>query len=180
MVVTHLEMTTQAPLRGAPLPDGLRLDVLPPDPDWYRELFRRIGEHWLWFGRLKLDDLPLCAILEHEDVTLHTLIRDGQPEALLELDFRTPGSCELAYFGVTPALMGMGAGAYLMDRAIELAWARDISKLHVHTCTLDSPHALHFYIRSGFVPVRREIEIADDPRMTGLYPRTVAPQIPLI
>ena len=28
--------------------------------------------------------------------------------AQLELDFRTPGACELAFFGVTPALVGRG------------------------------------------------------------------------
>jgi hypothetical protein len=50
----------------------------------------------------------------------------------------------------------------------------------VHTCTLDGPTALNFYIRSGFVPYQRQVETFSDPRLTGLIPRDAAPQIPLI
>lgn len=180
MVVTHLQMTAPARLRGAVQPDGTVFADLPRDPDTYRDLIRRVGEDWLWFSRLELDDLALCAVIEHEAVDIRTLTVAGRPEAILELDFRAPGACELAFFGLTPALIGTGAGAWLMDRAIELAWARDISRLHVHTCTLDSPRALEFYIRSGFTPYRRQVEVADDPRRRGLYPETVAPDIPLL
>lgn len=180
MVVTHLQMTAPAPLRGANQPPGTEFAELPPDPDIYRDLIRRVGEDWLWFSRLELDDLALCTVIEHAAVDIRTLTVDGRPEAILELDFREPGACELAFFGVTQALIGTGAGAWLMDRAIELAWARDISRFHVHTCTLDSPQALGFYIRSGFAPVRRQVEVADDPRRRGLYPETAAPDIPLL
>ena len=33
------------------------------------------------------------------------------------------------------------------------------------------PGALDFYIRSGFAPFRRQIEVADDPRAIGLLPK---------
>ncbi len=180
MIVTHLQMTAPAPLRGVPPPAGTEFAALPRDPDVYRDLIRRVGQDWLWFGRLEMDDLELCAIIEDDAVDIRTLLRDGRPEAILELDFRSPGDCELAYFGLTPALVGSGAGAWLMDRAIELAWGHDIRRLHVHTCTLDSPQALGFYIRSGFVPYKRQIEVADDPRRSGIHPETAAPQVPLL
>ncbi|MCY4565611.1 MAG: GNAT family N-acetyltransferase, partial [Gammaproteobacteria bacterium] len=53
-------------------------------------------------------------------------------------------------------------------------------RLWVHTCTFDHPGALDFYIRTGFVPYRRQIEVADDPRITGVLPRSAAPQVPLL
>jgi len=59
-------------------------------------------------------------------------------------------------------------------------WARPIGRFWVHTCTLDHPNALAFYIRSGFEPIERQVEIAEDPRIAGILPREVAPQIPLI
>ena len=180
MVVTHLQMTAPAPLRGAGQPSGTEFAELPRDPDTYRDLIRRIGQDWLWFSRLELDDLALCAVIEHEAVEIRTLMVEGRPEAILELDFRGHDECELAFFGVTPALIGTGAGAWLMDRAIDLAWARSISRFHVHTCTLDSPQALGFYIRSGFTPYRRQVEVAEDPRRRGILPETAAPQIPLL
>ena len=68
----------------------------------------------------------------------------------------------------------------MMNRALGLAWARPIRRLWVHTCSLDHPGALDFYIRSGFVPFRRQIEVVDDPRATGLLPKTAAPQVPLL
>lgn len=180
MVVTHLEMLSPAALRGANLPEGLNFKQLSPDLDTYRDLFRRIGQEWLWFGRLELEDDELSAILNDPKITFHTLEKDGRPEALLELDFRKDGACELSYFGLTDALIGTGAGAFLMDQAIQLAWVAGVERFHVHTCTLDSPQALGFYIRSGFSPYQRQIEIADDPRLKGLHPEGAAPWMPKI
>lgn len=182
MVVTHLEMTAPAALRGAVLPDELRFAALARDIDVYRDVFRRVGGDWLWYGRLTLTDAALANIVSDPDVDLFTLERDGQPEALLELDFREAGQCELAYFGLTDALIGTGAGAYLMDQAIWWAWApeRGIERFHVHTCTIDSPQAVGFYQRSGFTAYRRQVEIAPDPRHLGLHPKDAAQQIPLI
>jgi GNAT superfamily N-acetyltransferase len=180
MVVTHLEMRARPELADITLPEGVTFHDIDADVDWFRDIFRRVGAHpWLWYGRLKLDDAALSAILDDPLVTHHTLRRDGRDEALLELDFRQEGACELSYFGLTPALIGTGAGRFLMREATARAWARPISRFHVHTCTLDSPQALNFYRRSGFVPLRQEVEIDDDPRLTGLLPRDAAPQVPI-
>lgn len=177
-VVTHLEMTAPAPLREVARPDGVTFAPFPRDLMAYRALFRRIGQEWLWFGRLVDSESNVNTTLHDPKVALYTLQKDGQPEALLELDFRVTGACELAYFGLTPALIGTGAGAYLMDRAISLAWSQAITRFHVHTCTLDSPQALAFYVRSGFTPYKRQVEIADDPRLIGIYEPGVAPGMP--
>ncbi|WP_372993574.1 GNAT family N-acetyltransferase [Sulfitobacter sp.] len=181
MVVTHLEMHSPAPVRDVPLPDGIALRQVTPTLDWYRDIFQRVGsQEWLWFGRLKMSDAELIAILNDPDVAFYTLSKDGQDEALLELDFRQNGECELAYFGLTPALIGAGAGRYLMNHAIATAWSKPIKRFHVHTCTIDSPQALAFYIRSGFTPYKRQIEVADDPRLTGMLGRDAGPNVPII
>ncbi|WP_299046870.1 GNAT family N-acetyltransferase [uncultured Tateyamaria sp.] len=180
MVVTHLEMTRPAPTRAVPVPDGWMLTrIQSPTRAWYRSVFTAVGSDWLWYGRMTMPDADLDAILSDPDVHVYTLQRDGADGALLELDFRGKGACELAYFGVTAPLIGTGAGRYLMNMAIDLAWSADISRFHVHTCTIDSPQALGFYQRSGFVPVRQQIEIADDPRIAHGYDRGLAPHIPV-
>ena len=92
---------------------------------------------------------------------------DG-PWTLQRLDFRVDGEAELAFFGVGSSLIGGGAARWLMNRALELAWQRPISRFWVHTCTMDHPNALGFYVRSGFVPFRRQIEVAPDPRLDGI------------
>ncbi|MGC1495298.1 MAG: GNAT family N-acetyltransferase [Sulfitobacter sp.] len=181
MVVTHLEMHAPAPMRPVPTPDGVSFRKVTPDIAWYRDIFNRVGAlDWLWYGRLTLSDADLNDILINPKVAFYTLTRDGVDEAMLELDFRQGDDCELAYFGLTSNLIGSGAGRYLMNKAIELAWANPIKRFHVHTCTIDSEQALSFYIRSGFTPYRRQVEIDDDPRLTGLLPETAAPHVPLI
>ena len=179
-VVTYLEMTAQPDVRDAP--EGApEVSILPGmDIPTYRDLFLRVGAlDWLWYSRMALSDEQLSDILNHEDVLLATMLVDGNPEALLELDFRTSSECELAFFGVTPRLIGTGAGRALMNAAIRHAWSRPISRFHVHTCTLDHPGALDFYRRSGFVPVRQQVEIAPDPRLTGILPKDAGPHVPM-
>lgn len=180
-LVTYLEMTEPPVLRPPPDVPGLALRrVEHPDLDWYRILFRRIGTEWLWFGRLVMPDDEVRAIIGHAGVEVYALTRDGRDEGLVELDRREAPDIELAYFGVTPELTGQGAGRWLMQRALELAWRRRPRRLWVHTCTLDHPAALAFYIRSGFHPYRRAVEVADDPRLLGLAPRNSASWLPLI
>ncbi|MFL5217644.1 MAG: GNAT family N-acetyltransferase, partial [Microvirga sp.] len=57
---------------------------------------------------------------------------------------------------------------------------RPIARLWVHTCSLDHPRAVAFYLGAGFRPYKRAIEVADDPRLTGDLPRDAEPQVPLI
>ncbi len=111
---------------------------------------------------------------------VHALGFNGRDEGLLELDFRVAGECEIAFFGIAHAIVGTGAGRWLMTRAIARAWARPITRVWLHTCSLDSPVALGFYIRSGFTPYDRKVEVYDDPRLTGVLPRAAAPQVPVI
>ena len=179
-VVTHLEM--RAPPAPRPDPDGswtLR-HVAQPELDRFRDLYARVGADWLWFSRLRMSDTELAAVIRAEDVEVYALEHDGRDEGLLELDFRNENDCEIVFFGVTAKLIGSGAGRFLMNRAIARAWSRPIRRLWVHTCTFDHPRALSFYLRSGFRPFRRQIEIADDPRLDGTLPRHVAKHVPVI
>lgn len=181
-VVTHLEMTEAPPLRAAPELPALTLEVTArPEPDMYRALFAAVGGvGWLWCSRLLLGDDELTAILHDPKVEVLVLRHGNRAVGLLELDFRDAGTCELAFLGLLPDLMGQGAGRYLMNVALTRAWAQPITRLHVHTCTFDHPEAVGFYVRSGFRAVRRQIEVFDDPRLSGVLPREAAPHIPII
>jgi GNAT superfamily N-acetyltransferase len=180
-VVTSLQMFERPPLRPEPAGQAWTLrSVKAPNPAWYRDLFRRIGDDWLWFSRLQLTESALRSIIHDPLVEIYALDAGARDEGLLELDFRTERDCELAFLGLTPALLGRGAGRWLMNRAVEIAWSKSIRRLWLHTCTLDHPAALSFYRRTGFVPFRRQVEIADDPRLVGKIPATAAPQVPII
>jgi GNAT superfamily N-acetyltransferase len=167
-VVTSLEMKSRPALRPETSGPWQLRRLARPEPEAYRALYSKIGDEWIWFSRLTMSDAELTAILWHPQIEVYGLEASGQLEGLLELDYRIEGEAELAFFGVTAPLVGGGAARWLMNRALEKVWQRPISRFWVHTCTLDHPNALAFYIRSGFVPFRRQIEIAPDPRLQGI------------
>jgi GNAT superfamily N-acetyltransferase len=179
-VVTYLEMTERPALPRDP--EGVwtlrRVDA--PGLGWFRDLYRRIGEEWLWFVRLRMADAELAAMIQSPLVEMYALVHDGRDEGVLELDFRNAAQCELRLFGVTAKLIGCGAGRWLMNRALELAWSRPVTRVWVHTRSFDHPSALAFYQRSGFRAFRRQIEIADDPPLDGTTPRSAAKHVPIV
>ena len=178
-IVTYLEMRA-APKARPVARQGWSLAPLSGDIARYRALFQQVGEPWLWFTRLIMSDDALRAIIEHPGVGAFALQAEGKDLGLLELDFRRAGECELSFFGLVPDAVGQGWGAVLMNEALRRAWDQPIGRLWVHTCTLDHPRAIGFYMRSGFQPYKRAIEVAEDPRLKGYVPLGSAPHMPPI
>jgi GNAT superfamily N-acetyltransferase len=176
-VVTFLEMNARpapAPVPESPLRMKRWNSV---DPERYRALFRRVGGRWLWFSRLAMSDSELLARAGevHEAVDA-----DGGSAGMIELDFRSAGVCRILFLGLVPELAGQGHGRWLFAETMERAWAPGIEQVKVHTCSLDHPAALPSYLRAGFIARGRAFESFPDPRLTGLLPRDVAPQLPLV
>ena len=179
-VATSLQMLEPAPPR--PAPSGLlRVERWHgPSASDYRDLYRHVGQDWLWATRLSMSDEAMRAILDDPLVEVFVLTDGERRLGLLELDFRQDGECEIAYFGVVATEIGQGSGRLLMNAAITQAWARPIHRLWVHTCNFDHPAALAFYQRSGFRPYAFSVEVFEDPRLSGIIPRDAAPHVPLI
>ncbi len=180
-IVTSLEMLERP--RARPLPESQLQLVRWAKPllASYRTLFRRVGEPWLWFSRLVMEDGEVEAIIHHPDIAIWAVVdRLGVEVGILELDFRQHGEAEIGYFGIVPELAGKGHGRWLMAHCLAQAWRPEVERVWLHTCTLDHPSALGFYKRSGFTPFARAVETFPDPRVTGLLPLDVAAHIPLL
>jgi GNAT superfamily N-acetyltransferase len=179
-VVTYLEMMRPAEQPVPPSPLSLkRVEV--PQPEQYRELFRLVGAPWLWFSRLVMDEAHLATIIQHPKVELDAVLDEsGREVGMLELDFREPHECELAFIGLVPELAGQGHGRWLLAEAVRRAWREGVDRVHVHTCSLDHPAALAAYRRAGFTPFKRAVERFPDPRLLGILPLDAAPQVPLL
>lgn len=180
-VVTTLEM------RGRPRPRPLPAAPLrlvhwrEPGLGQYRQLFRRVGAPWLWFSRLVLSDAELLRILRDPAVEVFAAVdRAGIEVGMLELDLRAERACEISYFALVPELAKQGLGRWLMAETLARAWRPGITRVWLHTCTLDHPSALNFYRAQGFVAVRRTIETFADPRASGILPPDAAPHVPLL
>ncbi len=176
-VVTYLEMHERPAPRPIP-PSPLRLERWPAiDPDRYRALFRRVGQKWLWFSRLAMDDATLLAKVAE----VHAVLDEaGRETGLLELDFGVDGECLIRFLGLVPELAGQGHGRWLFAQALALAWRPDVECVRVHTCSLDHPAALPAYLRAGYKARGRAFARWHDPRLNGLLPRDAAPQVPLL
>lgn len=181
-IVTSLEMLDKPPVR--PDPPGMAGFALDPigraDVARYLAVYRLLGERWMWFSRLVKPVAEIEALLADTAIDFWAVRHQGHDVGLLELDFRVAGEGELAFFGLDETVIGQGAGRWLMNRALALAWAKPISRFWVHTCTLDHQGAPEFYQRSGFTVFRRSVEIDDDPRLAGQMRRDCVPHHPVI
>ncbi|WP_417672119.1 GNAT family N-acetyltransferase [Roseibium sp.] len=180
-VVTYLELREKAFLDAGPRADVQLERWETPDRDGFRALFREIGEEWLWFSRLVISDEELDDFLNDPNREVYVPIINGRRSGLVELNFDDAENPEIAFFGIIPSVVGGGIGRWLMANAIEIAWSRPQTKrLWLHTCTGDSPQAIHFYQSCGFKPFKRAIEVMDDPRLNGDIPRESARHVPII
>lgn len=178
-IVTHLEMKIKPTITRTESSLSIKAWTKP-TPENYLALFRKVGERWLWLSRLLMNEAELTATIQHPDIEIFLVEQDGESVGFIELDFREPEQCEIGFFGLIPELNGQGHGRWLMAETLTVAWRDGINRVWLHTCTLDSPHALGFYMNSGFVAFKREIWSNPDPRLTGHLPMDAGQHIPII
>jgi GNAT superfamily N-acetyltransferase len=178
-VVTFLEMRQPPVLRPSPMADPQLVRLRGADVARYLDIYRRLGERWMWASRLEMRPSVLAALLDDPGIHAHAVMVDGQDVGLMELDLRETGETELVFFGLDESAVGTGLGRTLMNMTIRMAFAAPITRFWVHTCHFDHPGALAFYRRSGFTPYKQAIEVANDPRLTGVLPPDSVPQVPV-
>ena len=179
-VVTYLEMLERPPLADVSSSEVRLRQVQNLNLDWYRALYRRAGAPWLWFSRLEMSDEQLAAVLHRSTTELFVCEREGREIGLGELDRSHSSDVEITSFALLPESIGKGLGRPFMTQLLVRAWSNSAARVWLHTCTLDGPAALSFYIKCGFRPYKRAIEVADDPRLRGILPENAAPQVPII
>jgi GNAT superfamily N-acetyltransferase len=183
-VVTYLEMLDRPALADVSS-SGVKLRREQGlHPDHYRALFRRVGTPWLWFSRLDMTDAKLAGLLQNPSIEFFVAEHGGNEIGIAEFDRSGHPNVEITSFGLFPESIGKGFGRAFMTQLLERAWCHTTSgptdRVWLHTCNLDGPGALSFYMKCGFRPYKRAIEVADDPRIRGILPEDAAPQVPII
>src|ERR1051325_11406211 len=87
-VTTRLEMTARPAPRSDPPGAWTIRHVDAPTLDWYRDLYGRVGQPWLWVSRIRMPDVELAATIQSSLLAVHALAHEGHDEGLLEMDFR--------------------------------------------------------------------------------------------
>ena len=144
VVTTFLELTDPAAIRPARPVQAEIVRVDPPDGAVNRFFYESVGADWAWTDHLGRSDAWWQAHAE-----------TGETWVIPDAGYYELGSeghdVEIRYFGLLPAFQGRGLGGALLEHALRRGFALG-SRVWVHTCTLDGPHALANYEARGLVP----------------------------
>lgn len=161
-VRTYLEQTTRPPVHDEWPNAGWRWELNRANPcpaSLFRYLYREVGRRWHWVDRLPWSDERIREHLATPGVEIWVVSSDGVPAGYVELA-RDGGVVEIAYFGLLPEFIGLGAGRALLAAALDRAWRPGTTRVWLHTCSLDHPRALPNYLAAGFRVVREESYLA--------------------
>jgi GNAT superfamily N-acetyltransferase len=152
LVTTYLHMTRPEHFMPSFVQRSnlLMLPMRTLDVNYYRFLYKSVGERWRWRDRLSMPDEELRRVLASDTNMVNVMYVDGVPAGYIELE-REGNNMEIAYFGLRPGYFGQGLGKHLLSVGIAKAWESGAQRVWVHTCNLDGPHALKNYEARGFV-----------------------------
>ncbi len=185
VTTTHLQQLSPDELipSGRALPAGARIErVEAITPEFSKFLYRGVGSGWNWADRLALTRTEWEALLLAPGTETHVLYVDGAPGGYIELVGRSEGAAtevEIMYFGLFPHCIGQGLGGTLLTEGISRAWDLDtrfegfapVSRVWVHTCTLDGPAAIANYEARGLRVFHMEHEmISPGDGAVGMWP----------
>ena len=158
VVRTYLELRSPSQLRASHIEDPAvqfvhRAGIA---AHHYRRLYRSVGDQWQWTDRNAWSDARLDAHLRRPAIAVWECLVADETAGFFELEQSDDGSVEIAYFGLVEQFIGRGLGKAMLTRAVEEAWTLGPTRVWLHTCTLDSPHALPNYKARGFEAVRTE------------------------
>ena len=154
-------------------------------PEYGRFLYGLVGGPWHWTTRLHWSREQWLAELAVSGTEYWMLHDGGVPVGFAHLQpLIVDGAThtEIRYFGLAEAGIGRGLGRTMLERAIDAAWSIHerfeelpvVSRVWLHTCSLDGPAALGNYKKRGFVVCNvehEEREVASEPlgswRATG-------------
>ena len=157
VTTTYLHIPGRAHFRPAFVdsPDAQIIQAYNASAGFYRFLYGSVGRDYHWIDRFAWSDEQIEAHLARPSTALLVLYVRGVPAGYVELDAASsePGT-EVAYFGLIGAFHGRGLGKHLLSAGVGRAFDDGASRVWVHTCTLDGPHALANYRARGFVPYK--------------------------
>jgi hypothetical protein len=171
---TYLEMF--APPSSVEKPPQDDVDVIHlerPSVELYRWLYRSVGAPFQWVDRLVMPEEELRSIIHHDRTNIYLLRLAGETTGYAELDRRTDGQIELAYFGLFTQFLGQGLGKFFLNWVMHKAWSFHPERMWLHTCDLDHPAALPNYVKAGFEVYDEKIvdqQIPEDMATRGLTP----------
>ena len=124
--------------------------VDPPDFQLNKFFYKQIGKKYRWIDRLAWSDKKWIEYVENPRVKTFVLKENNNLVGFYETiyDFDNDHS-EIAYFGILEEYFGKKCGGYLLSEAIKKLFEDGISRVWLHTCSLDHKNAIKNYLARG-------------------------------
>ncbi|KQS08122.1 hypothetical protein ASG04_13390 [Curtobacterium sp. Leaf183] len=187
VVTTTLQMLAPPRTAPRPFPEDVRLDrAARVSPEYARFLYGLVGGPWHWTDRLGWSRQQWVDELATAATEFWVLYGDGNPLGYVHLHPQPADggtAVEIRYFGLAETAIGRGLGGRLLEHGVRAAWTLPeragipaVSRVWVHTCSLDGPAALANYRARGFVATGSEETDEDVPdRPIGSWVATGGP-----
>ncbi|MBM7769244.1 GNAT family N-acetyltransferase [Glutamicibacter nicotianae] len=187
VTVTYLQQLNPAEVipSSKSLPEDARIELADEiTPEFSRFLYQSVGSELNWADRLDSTREQWDEVLRRPGSETWVLYQQGAPKGYVELvtEVVEAGSeVEIFYFGLFPEATGRGLGGVLLSEALRQAWTLGsrwtqlpaVSRVWLHTCSLDGPAALPNYQARGLKIYRTEVEQTEvKDASTGLWPAT--------
>jgi len=160
VTVNYLQMMAASDLAAARPVEGLSIvEAEIPQYQYNRFLYDLVGADWQWNEKRHWTAAQWQAYAEREELRTWTGYIKGSIAGYFELEQQPHDTIELKYFGLAPKSIGKGIGGALLTQAITTAWNwNSPTRVWLHTCSLDHPHALANYQARGFTLYKSEVE----------------------
>ena len=112
--------------------------------------YKNIGKKHKWVDRLYWSEEKWIDYLSSEKVRTYVFKLKDELVGFFELIFHIESNeTEIAYFGILEEYQNKKLGSFLLSEAIKKSFEKNISRVWVHTCSLDHKNALGNYISRG-------------------------------
>ena len=131
--------------------------VDPPDFQLNKFFYKQIGRNHRWIDRLSWSDKKWIEFVENPRVKTFILKDNsnlvGYYETIYDL---YKDHSEIAYFGILEEYFGKKCGGYLLSEAIKNLFKDGMSRVWLHTCSLDHENAIKNYLARGMQVFKSE------------------------
>ena len=138
--------------------DDYSLNIIDPiDFQLNKFFYKNIGKKHKWVDRLAWSEEKWTKYLSSEKVKTFVLKYRDDLVGFFELIFHSENNeTEIAYFGLLEEYQNKKLGSYLLSEAIKKSFEDNVSRVWVHTCSLDHQNALKNYLSRGMKIFKEE------------------------
>ena len=119
--------------------------------------YREIGKRHRWVDRLSWSNDTWINYLSNKNLYTCVLKKNDDLVGYYEkIYYEESNEFEIAYFGIMEEYIGKGYGGFLLSEALESCLKEKVSRIWVHTCSLDHENAIKNYLARGMKLYKEE------------------------